>query len=114
MSRTTLLLGGAVMLACLGLAVLLFSRFGQTDVGFGARGFEVLSDRAVRVDFEVRKDPADTAVCTVRARDADGAETGQALVRIGPSDQGTVVVRHELATQARANTGEVTGCSLAP
>ena len=92
-------------------AVLLFRGYGAGDVTYGPRGFTVESDSLVRVEFEVDKEPASTAVCTVRSRDRTGAEVGQALVRVGPSEQRRQVVTYDLRTSGRANTGEITGCS---
>ena len=109
-----LLLGGLAAAASLGVAVLLFQRYGSPEVQSGTRGYAVSSDTLVTVTFEVAKDPAATALCTVRARDSTGAQAGVALVRVGPSAERTVVVVHVLPTTSRATTGEVTGCSLAP
>ena len=106
-------LGALVVAASLAAAVVLYGRFGVSEIGYGARGFVVGSDQLVQVSFEVRRaEPATPALCTVRARDTTGAEVGAALVRVPPSDRTTVVVSHDLVTTGRANTGEVTGCSL--
>lgn len=113
-SRTTWVLGGVAVLLSLAVALVLFNRFGDVGARATVRSYEVLSDTAVRVDFQVVKAPGETVVCTVRARDASGAEAGIALVRVGPSSGGSVLVSHELVTTSRANTGEVTGCSQAP
>ena len=114
MSRSTLLLGGLVAALSLGLAIVLFNAFGDGGTRATVRSFEVLSDTAIRVDFEVVKAAGDTVVCTVRARDASGSETGFALVRVGPADDDTVLVSHELPTRNRANTGELIGCDAVP
>ena len=95
----------------LAVAVLLFRGYGPGGVAYESRGYTVESDALVRVEFEVAKDPAAAAVCSVRAQDRTGAEVGNALVRIGPSPQSRQVVTHDLPTTARAVTGEVTGCS---
>jgi len=108
-----LLLGGLTVAASLGAAVVLFQRYGNPDVQSGTRGYVVASDALVTVEFEVAKDPAATALCSVRAQDATGADAGVALVRVGPSAERRVVVVHPLTTTSRATTGEVTGCSLA-
>jgi len=109
-----LALGGLTAAASLGVAVLLFQRYGSPDVQSGTRGYVVASDTLVTVEFEVAKDPAATALCTVRARDRTGAEAGVALVRVGPAADRRVVVVHPLQTTSRATTGEVAGCSLEP
>ena len=98
-------------LAALGTAFLLYSRFGAPEVAYGALGYEVQSDRQVRVEFEVVKDPAQTALCTLSARSADGGQAGVALVRVGPAPERRVVQSHELLTTVRAVTGEVTDCT---
>ncbi|HEU0103778.1 MAG TPA: DUF4307 domain-containing protein [Mycobacteriales bacterium] len=106
-------LGTLAALVSLVAAVLLFRAFGaSTEVGFGARGYVVQSDRSVQVEFEVVKDPARTAVCSVRARDRTGVEVGNSLVRVGPSDRRRSIVRYELATSGRAASGELTSCEL--
>ena len=113
MRPAVLVLGGLTAAASLGAAVLLFQRYGSPDVQSGTRGYVVASDTLVTVEFEVAKDPAATALCTVRAQDRTGADAGVALVRVGPSAERRVVVVHPLQTTSRATTGEVTGCSLA-
>ena len=114
MQPAVLFLGGLTVAASLGAAVVLFQRYGDPDVQSGTRGYVVESDALVQVEFEVAKDPAATALCTVRAQDRTGAEAGLALVRVGPAPARRVVVVHPLPTTSRAITGEVTGCSLAP
>ena len=114
MRPAALVLGGLTAAASLGVAVLLFQRYGSPDVQFGTRAFVVESDTLVRVEFEVAKDPAATVLCTVHARDPSGLEAGVALVSVGPAPQRRVVVVHPLQTTARATTGEVTGCSVDP
>ena len=112
MRPAVLVLGGLTVAASLGAAVLLYQRYGDPDVQSGTRGYVVASDTLVTVEFEVAKDPAATALCTVRAQDRTGADAGVALVRVGPSAERRVVVAHPLQTTSRATTGEVTGCSL--
>ncbi len=113
MSRLAWAGTAAAALAGLLVAIALFTAYGAgEDARISIRGYEVLSDRAVRVDFEVVKEPSATALCSVFARGADGAEVGNALVRIGPSDDGVVRQSRELATTARAVTGEVLRCEV--
>ena len=111
MRPLTLVLGAVVAVVSLGVAFLLYSRYGDADLRAGVRTFTVESDTLVRVQFDVVKDPATAALCTVRARGADGGEVATALVRIEPSPQSRQVITRELATTARAVSGEVTGCS---
>ena len=107
-----LVLGGLTVAASLGAAVVLYQRYGDPDVQSGTRGYVVESDTLVRVEFEVAKDPAASAVCELRARDRSGAEAGTALVPVGPSADRRTTVVHVVPTTARAVLGEVTGCSL--
>ena len=99
-------------LAALGAAFLLYSRVGAPEVTYGSLGYQVQSDRQVRVEFEVVKDPAQTALCTIQARSADGGQAGTALVRVGPAPERRVLQTHELLTRARAVSGQVTGCTV--
>jgi hypothetical protein len=110
----TFVLGGLAVLVSLGVAIVLYRAYGQAEVGFGPRGYTVESDSLVRVVFDVDKAPGATALCTVRARDRYGDEAGSALVTVGPSARRQQTVTYDLATRARANTGEITDCTLAP
>ncbi len=114
MRPVTLVLGGLAVLVSLGIAIILYQAYGQAEVGFGPRGYTVESDTLVRVVFDVEKDPAATALCTVRARDRFGDEAGSALVTVGPSPRRQQTVTYDLSTRARANTGEITDCTLTP
>ena len=95
-------------------AVVLWQRFGVSGPAAGVRGFAVLSDTAVRVELEVRKDPASTVLCSLRARERSGEQVGTALVRVGPAPEQRVRAVHEIPTSARAVTGEVLGCVADP
>jgi hypothetical protein len=92
----------------------LYARYGDADVRFRELGFAVVSDNAVRVDFEVTRPTGETAYCVVRARDAAGVETGREIVPVdvGAEDDTTVRASHLLRTEDRAVTGEVQRCSL--
>jgi hypothetical protein len=110
----------AVLLSVLFLALLvaiaanLYARYGSDDVGVRERGFVVVSDEQVRVDFDVTAPPGETAWCLVRARGADGAEVGRAFVPVTSAEgaTGEQTVRHPLPTRERAVTGEVVRCLL--
>ena len=114
MRPAVLVLGGLTGVLSLGAAVLLYQRYGDPDVQSGLRGYAVESDALVRVEFEVAKDPAATALCSLVALDDTTAQAGVALVRVGPAPQRRVVVVHPLQTATRAVSAEVTGCSLEP
>ena len=113
MSRWAWAGGAAAALGGLLVAIALFTAYGASDdARISLRGYEVLSDTAVRVDFEVAKDESATALCSVRARGREGDEVGSALVRVGPSDDGVVRLSREVTTTARAVTGEVLRCEV--
>ncbi len=101
-------LGGLVGLA---FAVALFARFGPgTDVTAQVRGYEVVSDRAVRIDVQIAREPGEQAWCVLRARDDDGNEVGRRQVQVPVSQKRSVVVAFEVPTTARPGTGELVGC----
>lgn len=106
---------GVVVAALLGLgmAILLYGRFGDGGIQFAVRTYET-SDTSVRIQFSVRKDPQQEVVCTLQARDKQGMTIGTALVRVGVSPESSVLTSYELPTTSRANTAEVTACSQAP
>jgi hypothetical protein len=72
------------------------------------KGFDVVSDEAVDVRFEVRKSDGDSVVCALRALDSKGAVVGteDVVVPVGQHE-----VEHRLATTARAYAAQVVGCS---
>jgi hypothetical protein len=95
------------------IALLLITRYGTAQIALQERGFEVLSDDAVRVDFTATPPEGDTVWCLVRARRADGAEVGARFVPVR-QPQGRsqpVQVSHTLETTDRAVTGEVPRCT---
>lgn len=83
-------------------------------VSAGVTGYRVLSDSTVQVRFEVHKAPLAQAVCTVRARDRSGAETGRAEVTVGPRRDSRRIteVSYDLQTRSRAVDGELAGCRI--
>jgi hypothetical protein len=111
----------AVLLSLLFVAVLaavavaLFNRYGTERIALQERGFEVQSDRAVRVDFSVSPPPGETAWCIVRARSAAGVEVGAQYVPVRQTAavREPVQVSSTLPTSERAVTGEVPRCALA-
>ncbi|WP_181765389.1 DUF4307 domain-containing protein [Streptomyces albidus (ex Kaewkla and Franco 2022)] len=71
--------------------------------------FKVVSDRAVEVHLEVRKDAGAEGVCTLRALAADGGEVGRKDVPVGGArEQVDTVV--SVRTTARATSSELVGC----
>lgn len=85
-------------------------------VSYGLLGYRPVSDRGVLIRFEVTKAADVAAVCVLRARDADGVETGRARVPVPARAGGARRTERSylLATRARAITGEVQSCTRAP
>ena len=103
-----LLFGVVVTLA----AIKVYKQYGGLEVSFQVRGYEATSDKSVRIRFTVKSKDGKAVACLVRARDKSGVETGSALVPVAARTDGgrTTQVTYELATQARAVTGEVLTC----
>jgi hypothetical protein len=95
------------------IGLLLFTRFGTAQIALQQRGFQVLSDDAVRVDFTATPPEGETVYCLVRARRADGAEVGARFVPVRhPQGRSRPVeLSHTLDTTDRAVTGEVPRCT---
>ena len=92
----------------------LYERRTEGRLAHQVRGYEVLSDRAVRVDWEVVLADGERGECLVRARNREGAEAGRAIVAVGPGTGGALRTSHELTTSSRAATGDVVRCRTAP
>lgn len=75
-------------------------------------GYEVTSDRAVKVRFEVWRRPGVVAQCVVRARNAEGVEVGSRLIII-PAGERRVIRTEVLETRSRAISGELKDCRQA-
>ncbi|MEU3193466.1 DUF4307 domain-containing protein [Streptomyces sp. NPDC006992] len=71
--------------------------------------FKVVSDSAVQVHVEVRKEAGAAGVCTLRTRAEDGSEVGRknAEFAAGTSRVDEVVT---VRTTARATSAELIGC----
>ena len=108
--RRWLVAGGLAV--AVGLTALLWVG-SRTGVDAGVTRLRVVSDHRVDITFEVHKAPTARAVCVVRARDANGAQTGYEEVTVGPTRRDTTTVTWPLRTRQRAVTGEVVGCRLA-
>lgn len=113
-SRATYAVGVIAALVALAALLTLALHKSTPAVSAGLRGYDVVSDSAVRIRFEVHKAPLAQAVCTLRARDASGLETGREAVTVGPrSDSRRITeVSYDLSTRARAVTGELVGCRI--
>jgi hypothetical protein len=115
-SRSVAVVLGVLFLAfMLVIAWTLFQRYGTQDIPLRVRGFDVVSDELVRIDFEVTPPEDGTAWCFVRARNAPGEEVGREFVPVEPlPDGGVVRVVHELTTADTAVSGEVPQCRPSP
>lgn len=96
------------------LAVLLVGWYGWakitgTQVSGQVIAFDVVSDQAVQVHVEVRKDTDVTGVCTLRSVAEDGTEVGRRDLRLTEHSSriDTVVT---IRTTARGTSAELVGC----
>ncbi|WJV46521.1 DUF4307 domain-containing protein [Streptomyces flavofungini] len=71
--------------------------------------FDVVSDQAVEVHLEVRKDADANGYCTLRSQAEDGSEVGRADFRFD-QDKGRVDKVVTLRTTERATSAELVGC----
>ncbi|WP_369248849.1 DUF4307 domain-containing protein [Streptomyces sp. R41] len=71
--------------------------------------FKAVSDSAVEVHLEVRKDADAHGYCTLRSQNADGAEVGRADFRFD-QDSSRIDKVVTLRTTARGSTAELLGC----
>jgi hypothetical protein len=72
--------------------------------------YDVVTDSAVDVTFEVRRDELSDTVCVLRAQSAKHVDVGYATVTISRG-RTYVQPRHTIATLARATTVELLGCA---
>jgi hypothetical protein len=88
----------------------LYRAYGEGDFSASVTEFATGDDNVV-ITFLVRMPAGEAARCVLRARDADGAETGreEIIVQPGP-DPSRTIASHRLVTRARPVTGEVVGC----
>ncbi|WP_431042525.1 DUF4307 domain-containing protein [Streptomyces sp. P1-3] len=86
-----------------------YSYIADQDVSGRVIGFKVVSDDAVEVHLEVRKDKDTTGVCTLRSLAESGAEVGR---KDFPFDQRREQVDEvvTLRTTERATTAELVDC----
>ncbi|MGW6275410.1 DUF4307 domain-containing protein [Streptomyces sp. NPDC055060] len=71
--------------------------------------FDVVSDSAVEVHLEVRKDADAKGYCTLRSQAEDGEEVGRADFRFDQND-GRIDKVVTLRTKARGTSAELLGC----
>src|SRR3954447_17917292 len=88
----------------------LYTRHNAGRLAYEVRGYDVRSDASVRITWEVSLATGEVGECKVRARGVDLTDVGTAVVPVGPGRGGALVTSYDLATTARAKTGEVVGC----
>jgi hypothetical protein len=99
-----------VAVAVVGGAYAFYARHNEGRLAYQVRGYEVLSDTAVRISFEVKLGSGQYGECRVRARGRDGLDKGSQIIPVGPGRGGALVTSYVLTTTSRASTGEVTAC----
>ena len=111
--RIALWLGILVAAICVALAAVAYQRYETLDVEGETATFTVLDDQTVEITISVtRKDPSRPAVCIVRARSYDGAETGRREVLVGPSEAKTVQVTTTVKSFRQPAVGDIYGCGI--
>ncbi len=104
-------LTAVVLLAGVVVAVLASHRLGRGDVQGELVGYQLIDDETLAVTVKVtRADPSRPVVCIVRARAADGDETGRREVLVPPSSQDTVNITTSVKSTRRPAVGDVYGC----
>ncbi|MFE0105488.1 DUF4307 domain-containing protein [Streptomyces sp. NPDC059009] len=108
--RTLKLVGaalGAVLLVVIGWFA--YHYVAASKISAEVITFDAVSDKAVKVHLEVRKDADASGYCTVRSQAEDGSEVGRADFRFD-QDSGRVDKVVTLRTTGRGNTAELLGC----
>ncbi|MGH3550281.1 MAG: DUF4307 domain-containing protein [Pseudonocardiaceae bacterium] len=100
------------VLAGLAIAVIGYRNLGTTPIRTERLGFTLLAGDAVQLRLTVsRDDPAQPAVCIVRARSRDGEETGRKELYVPPA-AGPIMLSTVVHTSRPPVTAEVYGCSF--
>ncbi len=82
------------------------------DVTFRLTSFNVLSDKAVQVQWQVARPSGTTIYCVIRAQNDQRVDVGYATVTIDkPGSVREVNVVYTLNTESKAVLAEVLGCS---
>ncbi len=107
-------LGALVTAALIGGAAAAYQRFEGKDVEGTMGAYEVLDDQTVAVTISMtRKDPSVPAVCIVRARSKDGAETGRREILVEPAEAKTIRLTAVVKSYQRPFVGDIYGCGTA-
>lgn len=112
-SRWTLVVTAVAVLVGLGVAYLAYTNLARTPVEGQQTGFVLVDDSTLTLRFDVtRTDPSAPAVCIVRARSADGSESGRREVLVAGGPDTITSVSTDVRTSAPPVAGDVYGCSL--
>jgi hypothetical protein len=109
--RVGIVLGALGVAGGLLVAALGYRQLGHSDVTGALAGYRVINDQTVSVTINVtRADPSRPVDCIVRAKAADGSETGRREVLIPPSQDPTVTVTTTVASSRPPVMGDIYGC----
>lgn len=108
---TAVVLTVGVILLGVALAWFAYNKFSVKDVSAETVQYVIVDDSRIDLRFKVtREDPAQPALCIVRARSKDGSETGRREVVVRPSEHGTVELTTEVRTSRPPVMADVYGC----
>lgn len=82
------------------------------EVSFKDVGFSIADAAHARVDFQVTKDPEDSATCAVQVLSNSYAVVGWKQVTIGPAEEATTVHQEDVRTDSLGVTGGINACWL--
>ena len=88
----------------------LYERHSEGRLPYEVRGYQVVSDTAVRISFEVSLATGERGECKLRARGRTGEDVGSAVIPVGPGKGGALLTSYDLPTTGRASTGEIVDC----
>lgn len=109
--RLVVILSLVIVAAGVALALVAYQRLGTSEVKGELGGYQLIDAETVQVTISVtREDPSRRAVCIVRAKSIDGAETGRREILVPPSAQATVQVTTMVKSTRRPVVGDVYGC----
>jgi hypothetical protein len=111
--RLAMILSAVIVAAGVALALVAYQRLGTGEVKGELGGYQLIDGETVQITISVtRKDPSRPAVCIIRARSIDGAETGRREVLVPPSVHDTVQVTALVKSTRRPVVGDVYGCGM--
>jgi hypothetical protein len=111
--RLAMILSAVIVAAGVALALVAYQRLGTGEVKGELGGYQLVDAETVQVTISVtRKDPSRPAVCIIRARSIEGAETGRREVLVPPSVHDTVQVTALVKSTRRPVVGDVYGCGM--